>query len=45
MSGRKAEDTYGIPRSTLQDKLNGRSEERVLKRGRSQNIPDDVENR
>ena len=43
MSGREAESSFGIPRSTLHDKIKGRSEEKVLKRGRSQIIPEDIE--
>ena len=45
MSAREAAETYGIPRSTLGDKLRGTSEQTVMHPGVSQALSKAVENR
>ena len=45
MSAREASATFGVPRSTTGDKINGRSEPKVLSRGTSQFIPLEIEER
>ena len=45
MSAREASAAFGIPRSTIGDKINGRSETKVLNRGNKQLISPEIENR
>ena len=45
MSAREASAAFGVPRSTIGDQINGRSEPKVLSRGKSQFIPLEIKER
>ena len=45
MSARKASVSFGVPRSTIGDKINGRSEVKVLNRGNKQIMLIEIEDR
>ena len=43
MNAHEASATFGVPRSTIGDKISGRSEPKVSSRGKSQFIPLEIE--
>ena len=45
MGARETSTAFGIPQSTIGDKINGRSESTVLNRGNKQLISPDTEDR
>ena len=45
MSAREASGDFGIPQSTIRDKINGRSEAKVLNHGNKQPISPEIEDR
>ena len=45
MSAHEASATFGVPCSTIGDKINGRSKPKVLSRRKSQFIPLEIEER
>ena len=45
MSAREASASYGVPHSTIGEKIDGRSEDKVLNRGNKQIISIEIEDR